>query len=45
MIYPKCPKVHTQIADDTAIFYHGKDPEEVAVVLSDAMTDRKLAKK
>ena len=34
-----CPKVHTQMyADDTAIFYHGKTPEEVAVVLSDAMT-------
>lgn len=33
-----CPKVHTQMyADDTAIFYHGRDPAEVAMVLSDAM--------
>ena len=33
-----CPEVHTQMyADDTAIFYHGKDPEEVAVALSNAM--------
>ena len=33
-----CPEVHTQMyADDTAIFYHGKDPEEVAGVLSNAM--------
>ena len=33
-----CPDVHTQMyADDTAIFYHGKDPGEVAVALSKAM--------
>ena len=33
-----CPEVHTQMyADDTAIFYHGKDPKEVAAALSKAM--------
>ena len=33
-----CPAVHTQMyADDTAIFYHGEEPAEVAAVLSNAM--------